>query len=208
LPNQDASRDPTSEAPQNITRLASWHGLSLAPAGTVSLWLAVAGAAGGAVAIALMEELSTRAAFPLVFVPFATSIVLVMGSPEIEAAQPRALVGGHLLATLVGLLVVKIAGPGPLAAAFAVGLAMVAMHLQFSPAGGDRPPGRGGEQLVLELSVGAGAGRGVLARCHGLHLAQFLPPRLLAPAVVVMPERHALWFGPKGALSRPIVPLP
>jgi CBS-domain-containing membrane protein len=48
----------------------------------------IAGAAGGAVAIALMELLSERAAFPLVLVPFATSIVLVMGSPEIEAAQP------------------------------------------------------------------------------------------------------------------------
>jgi CBS-domain-containing membrane protein len=63
------------------------------------------------------------------FVPFATSIVLVTGSPGIEAAQPRALIGGHLLAPLVGLAVVKIAGPGPFAAALAVGLAMVAMHL-------------------------------------------------------------------------------
>jgi CBS-domain-containing membrane protein len=35
---------------------------------------------------------------------FATSIVLVMGSPEAEPAQPRALAGGHLIATLVGLL--------------------------------------------------------------------------------------------------------
>jgi CBS-domain-containing membrane protein len=90
------------------------------------------GAAGGAVAIALMEEVSTRAAFPLIFVPFATSIVLVMGSPETEAAHPRALIGGRLLATLIRLLVVKITGPGPLAAAFAVGLAMLAMHLTRS----------------------------------------------------------------------------
>ena len=42
----------------------------------------IAGAAGGAVAIALMELLSERAAFPLMLVPFATSIVLVMGSPR------------------------------------------------------------------------------------------------------------------------------
>ena len=47
----------------------------------------IAGAGGGAVAIALMELLSERAAFPLMLVPFATSIVLVMGSPEIEAAR-------------------------------------------------------------------------------------------------------------------------
>ena len=67
----------------------------------------IAGAGGGAVAIALMELLSERAALPLMMVPFATSIVLVMGSPEIEAAQPRPLIGGHVVATLVGLLVVK-----------------------------------------------------------------------------------------------------
>jgi CBS-domain-containing membrane protein len=101
----------------------------------------LAGAAGGAIAIAMMELLSERAAFPLMFVPFATSIVLVMGSPELEAAQPRALIGGHLLATTIGLLVVKIAGPGPWAAALAVGLAMVAMHLtrSFHPPAGIDP---------------------------------------------------------------------
>ena len=73
--------------------------------------------------------------------PFATSIVLVMGSPETEAAQPRALIGGHLVATAVGLLVVKLAGPGVFAAAFAVGLAMAAMHLtrSFHPPAGIDP---------------------------------------------------------------------
>ena len=107
----------------------------------IGLGAVVTGAAGGAVAILLMEELSTRAAFPLIFVPFATSIVLIMGSPDTEAAQPRALIGGHLLATLVGLLVVRISGPGPLPAAFAVGLAMVAMHLtrSFHPPAGIDP---------------------------------------------------------------------
>ena len=38
----------------------------------------LAGAAGGAVAIGLMEAFSTRAAIPLMAIPFATSIVLVM----------------------------------------------------------------------------------------------------------------------------------
>lgn len=92
----------------------------------------VAGSTGGAIAIALMEPLSERAAFPLMLVPFVTSIVLVMSWPEIEAAQLRALIGGHLVATLVGLPVVKITGPGPWAATLAVGLAMVAMHFTCS----------------------------------------------------------------------------
>ena len=101
----------------------------------------LAGAAGGAVAIGIMEAFSTRAAIPLMAIPFATSIVLVMGSPDVEAAQPRALVGGHLVATIVGLIVVKVAGPEPWAAAVAVGLSIMAMHLTrtFHPPAGIDP---------------------------------------------------------------------
>src|SRR5262249_34151931 len=89
----------------------------------------VAGAAGGAVAIALMELLSERAAFPLILVPFAPSTGLVLGSRESGAAHPRPFIGGHVVATVVGLLVVKIPGRGMFAAALGVGLGMVAMHL-------------------------------------------------------------------------------
>ncbi len=101
----------------------------------------IAGAAGGAVAIGLMQVLSDHAAFPLMFVPFATSIVLVMGTPDAEPAQPRALVGGHLISTVVGLLTLSITGPSPWAAALAVGLAMAAMHVtrSFHPPAGIDP---------------------------------------------------------------------
>jgi len=102
---------------------------------------ALAGAAGGAIAIAVREWFSASAAFPLMFVPFATSIVLVMGMPESAQAQPRTLVGGHIVATLVGLLIVKLTGPSPWAAAAAVGLSMVAMRLTgaFLPPAGIDP---------------------------------------------------------------------
>ena len=46
---------------------------------------------------------------PLMEVPFGTSIVLALGSPEVEAAQPRALVGGHLVTRVVGLMVLTLA---------------------------------------------------------------------------------------------------
>jgi CBS-domain-containing membrane protein len=88
----------------------------------------IAGAAGGAAAIAIMVYMSERAGMPLQFVPFATSIVLVMGSPEQEPSQPRALIGGHLISTVVGLAIVALTGPSPWAAAVAVGIAMAAMH--------------------------------------------------------------------------------
>lgn len=98
-------------------------------------------AVGGMVAVGLMELLSARADYPLVAIPFATSIVLVLGAPESAPARPRALVGGHFLATLVGLMVVKLTGPSPWAAALAVGLAMAAMHLSdtFHPPAGIDP---------------------------------------------------------------------
>ena len=88
-----------------------------------------------------MEAFSISTAFPLVAIPFATSIVVVLGSPKAEPAQPRALVGGDLVSTLVGLLIVKLCGPAPWAAALAVGLAMAAMHLTgtFHPPAGIDP---------------------------------------------------------------------
>ena len=100
-----------------------------------------ASAAGGAIAIGAMEFFSARAAYPLMAVPFATSIVLVLGSPKAEPAQPRALIGGHVVATLVGLVVLQITGPHAWAAAFAVGLAILAMYVAgtFHPPAGINP---------------------------------------------------------------------
>lgn len=105
-------------------------------------WKAIlAGSAGGALAIAIMESLSVHATVPLAAIPFATSIVLVIGSPEARPAQPRALVGGHVISAVIGLVVLAIAGPQAWAAALAVGLAMAAMHLAdaFHPPAGINP---------------------------------------------------------------------
>jgi len=63
---------------------------------------AVAGL-GVAIAIGTMQWLSLASHYPPAIIPFATSIALVIGSPDAEPAQPRALVGGHVVATLVGL---------------------------------------------------------------------------------------------------------
>jgi CBS-domain-containing membrane protein len=107
-----------------------------------SKWLAVlAGAAGGAAAILAMETFSVRTQYPLVAIPFATSIVLVMGSPKAEPAQPRALIGGHLVSTAAGLVMVKLFGPGLWVTALALGMAMIAMHATdtFHPPAGIDP---------------------------------------------------------------------
>src|SRR5258705_8745170 len=64
-----------------------------------------------------------------------------MVSPKAEAAQPRAVIGGHIVATLVGLAMLRLTGPQPWAAAAAVGLAIVAMYVTgtFHPPAGINP---------------------------------------------------------------------
>jgi CBS-domain-containing membrane protein len=104
----------------------------------------VGGAAAGlgaAIAIGAMEGLSRTSHTPLVIIPFATSIVLVIGSPEAQPAQPRALIGGHVVATLVGFAVLWLTGPQAWAAAAAVGLAVLAMVVTgtFHPPAGINP---------------------------------------------------------------------
>jgi CBS-domain-containing membrane protein len=105
---------------------------------------------GGAIAIGGMEWFSLSARYPLAAIPFATSIVLVIGAPEAEPAQPRALVGGHLVSTIIGLVVLLLAGPHAWAAALAVGLAILAMYLTdtFHPPAGIDP------LLVVSNSLG------------------------------------------------------
>ncbi|OQW57338.1 MAG: HPP family protein [Proteobacteria bacterium SG_bin9] len=102
------------------------------PASRTSGWLrlVVAGVIAGlgsALAIGGMEWLSVAADYPLIIIPFATSIVLVIALPDAEPAQPRALIGGHLVSTIAGLVVVMLTGPSAWAAAAAVGLAVFAM---------------------------------------------------------------------------------
>src|SRR3954470_7093553 len=96
---------------------------------------------GAAIAIGAMEWFSLAAHYPLAVIPFATSIVLVIGSPDAEPAQPRALIGGHLISALVGLAVLKLTGPQAWAAAAAVGLSILAMYVTgtFHPPAGINP---------------------------------------------------------------------
>jgi CBS-domain-containing membrane protein len=96
---------------------------------------------GAALAIGAMEWFSVASHYPLAVIPFATSIVLVIGSPDAEPAQPRALIGGHIVATLVGLMMLWLTGPHAWAAAAAVGLAILAMYLTgtFHPPAGINP---------------------------------------------------------------------
>jgi CBS-domain-containing membrane protein len=104
----------------------------------VTIWLYRAIGAG--IAIVLMEALARLAGEPLARVPFVTSIVLTLGMPESEAAQPYAVVAGHLLSTLAGFAALWCLGAGTTAAAVGVGLAallMLSARALHPPAGID-----------------------------------------------------------------------
>lgn len=103
-------------------------------------YIALYRAVGAGTAIAIMEALAILAAEPMVRVPFVTSIVLAMALPDSEPAQPRAIIGGHLLSCLGGFIALYAVGPGETSSAIAVGLAtllMIATRTLHPPAGID-----------------------------------------------------------------------
>ena len=98
-------------------------------------------AVGGALGIAVMTTLAHASGQPLMMVPFATSIVLVMGSPEAPPAKPRAVVGGHVLSALAGIVCAAMFGDAFWVSALGVGLAIALMHTAdaFHPPAGISP---------------------------------------------------------------------
>ena len=70
---------------------------------------------------------------------FGASAVLIYGAPQVEFAQPRNLMGGHILSALIGVTVYQTLPLDPaLLGALAVSLALVAMHFTrtLHPPGG------------------------------------------------------------------------
>lgn len=93
---------------------------------------------GGTLAIGALGWLSQYSGQPWVMAPFGASCVLAFGLPDSPLAQPRSIIGGHLLAALVGLLALQVPGGGWLIGALAVGLAIGLMQLTrtvHAPAG-------------------------------------------------------------------------
>ena len=107
---------------------------------------------GTAVAMGAMELLATRIHTPLALIPFVTSIVLVLCLPAAEPAQPKALIGGHLVASLAGYAVQLVLPDTPLVLALAVGLSATAMHLTRTM----HPPAGIDPLLIVHQQLGIG----------------------------------------------------
>ncbi|WP_368397179.1 HPP family protein [Streptomyces sclerotialus] len=92
-------------------------------------------AATAAIALALLLLAGTGAVIehPVLIPPLAASAALIAGAPALPLAQPRSVIGGHLLAACAGFLVVAVAGPGVWSAVAAGALAFGATSLARTP---------------------------------------------------------------------------
>lgn len=105
---------------------------------------------GGCIAIWLALGIGGTAGLTLVMAPFGATCVLAFALPASPLAQPRNIVGGHLVSTLIGLAFLELAGAHAWSMGLAVGLAILAMQLTRTI----HPPA-GADPLVVMLS-GAG----------------------------------------------------
>jgi CBS-domain-containing membrane protein len=88
--------------------------------------------------------------FPLLIGSFGASAVLLFGANESTLAQPRNLIGGHVLSAVVAVLVVALFGTTPVTTALAVGLALLVMNVTHTT----HPPG--GATALIGVQAAAG----------------------------------------------------
>ncbi len=109
---------------------------------------------GGAVAIAIVALLSDASGVMWLMAPFGATCVLLFSAPASPLSQPVNVVGGHVVSTLIGLIVLMTLPVTWWSMALGVGLAiaaMAALRITHPPAGAD--------PLVV-MMAGAGGGIG------------------------------------------------
>jgi CBS-domain-containing membrane protein len=91
-------------------------------------WRAIGFAAlGGLIAIGVLSGLTTGLEQALLLGSFGASCVLVFGAPDVPFSQPRNVVAGHFISTLLGLVAVEVFGHHWWAPAIGVAGAIAAM---------------------------------------------------------------------------------
>jgi len=148
-----------------------------------SLAAAVKAGLGGMAGIALLSLLASVTGIPWLVAPLGASCVLLFAAPLVPFSQPVNLVAGHLLCSVIGLVVAAVAPTEAWSLGLAVGLSIAAMHflrITHPPAGADpivilmlRP---GWDFLVFPMLAGCLV---LLALTLALRV---LPPRSVYPA--------------------------
>lgn len=96
---------------------------------------------GGSISIAALAYGSNMTHSPLVLGSFGASCVLLFGFPDSPFSQPRNVIGGHFLASLVGLLFLYFVGVHwwSMALAAASGIAIMQLTRTVHPPAGSNP---------------------------------------------------------------------
>lgn len=96
---------------------------------------------GGVIAIAAVGYIATVSNSPLVLGSFGATCVLVFGFPDSPFSQPRNVIAGHFLSSLIGLIFLTLFGAHWWSMALAAGTAIAAMQITRTvhPPAGSNP---------------------------------------------------------------------
>ncbi len=97
--------------------------------GPRSMKYAIWGLISGSLSILAILEVTRMTGHPLLIGSFGASAVLLFGANDSPLAQPRNLVGGHLVSALAAAAIVALVGSGPYTIALGVGLAIFLMYI-------------------------------------------------------------------------------
>lgn len=103
----------------------------------MTLRYALWGFASATIAILVICKITSLVGHPLLIGSFGASSVLLFGATESPMAQPRNLIGGHIISGVVAVVVVGILGSNPWSMAVGVGLAIFLMNITHTT----HPPG-------------------------------------------------------------------
>lgn len=95
------------------------------------------GLISGSLSILAIIAVTKMAGFPLLIGSFGATAVLLFGANDSPLAQPRNLVGGHLISAVTAVVMVALFGSNPYSIALTVGLAIFLMYMT----GTTHPPG-------------------------------------------------------------------
>lgn len=144
---------------------------------------------GTTLALGLVALLGEHQGVMMLIAPFGASAVLLFAVPDSPLSQPANVIGGHLLATALALLMDAVLPDSLLATVFTVGLVVAAMslfRLTHPPAGADplvvmalHP---GPEFLFMPVLVGTVSLVAIACTLHRL------PPRRAYPLPLLQQE--------------------
>lgn len=97
-------------------------------------------------ALASLEQMSSQLLW--LMAPFGATMVILFALPDSPLAQPRNIVCGHLLTSLMGLIILHSVGVSPLSLGLAVGAGIALMMLTHTV----HPPA-GANPLVIMLTA-------------------------------------------------------